>query len=157
MEPKFVVDLNVGRLAKWLRIMGYDALFVPKADDDQLLRIAAEENRTILTKDSYMMQRRVVASGKVRAVFITSDDLRNQLRQIIQDLGLRADRQFSRCIECNAPLESVRKEDVRDLVPPFVYSTQEEFMMCPGCSKVYWQGTHWRNMRQELAQATEGV
>jgi len=155
MEPKFIVDLNVGRLAKWLRVLGYDALFVPDADDDQLIRIAAEEDRTILTKDSFIMQRRVVTSGQVKALLITSDYRQTQLRQVIQALGLKDDHQFSRCIECNVPLRDVAKEDVKDLVPPFVYSTQEEFMKCPRCGKVYWKGTHWTNMRQELAQVRE--
>ena len=155
MEPKFIVDLNVGRLAKWLRVLGYDALFVPDADDDQLIRIAAEEDRTILTRDSFIMQRRVVTSGQVKALLITSDYRQTQLRQVIQALGLKDDHQFSRCIECNLPLRDVAKEDVKDFVPPFVYSTQEEFMRCPRCGKVYWKGTHWTNMRQELAQVRE--
>ena len=155
MEPKFIVDLNVGRLAKWLRVLGYDALFVPDADDDQLIRIADDEDRTILTKDSFIMQRRVVTSGQVKALLITSDYRQTQLRQVIQALGLKDDHQFSRCIECNVPLRDVAKEDVKDFVPPFVYSTQEEFMKCPRCDKVYWKGTHWTNMRQELAQVRE--
>lgn len=155
-EPKFVVDLNVGRLARWLRVMGYDALFVPKADDDQLLRIATMENRTILTKDSLLMQRRLVASGRVKALLITNDYVKDQLRQVVQALGLDSSRQFSRCIECNVPLVDLSKRDAEHLVPPFVYATQEEFMRCTGCGKVYWRGTHWRNMRGELAQVREG-
>ena len=155
MEPKFIVDLNVGRLAKWLRVLGYDALFVPDADDDRLLRIAAEEGRTILTKDSFIMKRRVVTSGQVKALLITSDYRQAQLRQVIQALGLKDDHQLSRCIECNVTLPDVVKEDLSGLVPSFVYSTQEEFMRCPRCSKVYWKGTHWTNMRQELAQVRE--
>ncbi len=152
MERKFVIDVNVGRLAKWLRVMGYDALFDRDADDDLLLRIASEEDRILLTRDTYIMEHRVVASGEVKAFLLTSDSVWEQLKCIVQSLELNDDNRFSRCIECNVPLHDVRKEDVKDMVPPFVYATQEEFMRCHRCSKIYWKGTHWQNMRYELSK-----
>ena len=157
MEPKFLVDVNVGRLAKWLRIMGYDTLYIPDVDDTELLRVARAEGRTVLTRDRYVMQRRVVSTGQVKAVLVQSDDFREQMREVSETLGLGADNGFSLCIECNVALEEIKKELVRDLVPPFVFGTQDQFLVCSACRKLYWRGTHWRNMRAELTAFREGA
>jgi len=153
MEPKFVVDVNVGRLAKWLRAMGYDALFVRDIDDGGLVRRAQREGRIILTKDRHLLERRVVTSGQVRAVLVRGDHFVEQLRQVVAQLDLDAANGFTRCIECNMVINDLDKEEVRDRVPPYVFQTQDEFKECPGCGKVYWQGTHWRNMKRELELA----
>ena len=155
MAPRFVVDVNVGRLAKWLRVMGYDSLFIPDADDGELLRIAREQNRTVVTKDRYILERRLVTAGHVRVVLVASDDFREQIRQVAETLGLDLRNGFSLCIECNKPLRSIDKERVSDRVPPFVFTTQQHFYECPNCGKLYWRGTHWRNMRAELAGLTQ--
>ena len=147
---RFLVDLNVGRLAKWLRVLGYDSLFLPEADDNELLRIAAEQGRTILTSDHYILERRVVKTGQVKVLLTKSDDFREQLRDVVETLGLDSRNLFSLCIECNEHLRSVEKQRVRERVPPFVLRTQEKFYECPVCAKVYWRGTHWSNMRAEL-------
>lgn len=152
MEPKFIIDLNVGRLAKWLRAMGYDALFVRDIDDGGLVQIAQREGRIILTRDRHLLERRVVTSGQIRALLLRDDHFIQQLRQVTTELGLTAANDFTRCIECNAPLRDVDKPLVTDRVPPYVFQTQEEFKECPHCGKVYWRGTHWRNMSQELAR-----
>ena len=153
MEPKFVVDVNVGRLGKWLRVLGYDALFVPDIDDGTLVRIAQSEGRIVLTKDGRLLERRLFTSGQIKAVRIRGDQFMEQVRQVVAELGLVMDNDFSRCIECNLALNGVDKEQVRDRLPPYVFQTQEEFKECPVCRKLYWRGTHWRNMRQELARA----
>ena len=153
MEPKFVVDVNVGRLAKWLRAMGYDALFVRDIDDGGLVRIAQREGRIILTRDRHLLERRVVTSGQVRAVLLRDDHFGQQLQQVMGELNLDVPNDFARCIECNMALDGLDKEQVRDRVPPYVFQTQEEFKECPVCHKVYWRGTHWRNMKQELTRA----
>lgn len=152
MGPKFIIDVNVGRLAKWLRILGYDAMFIPDADDSLLMKVASDDDRTLLTRDSHIMERRKVALEEVRALLITSDSLWEQLRYVVDAMGLNSDERFSRCIECNVELVPQSKEDIKDLVPPFVFSTQEEFMRCHRCSKIYWKGTHWKNMRLELSK-----
>ena len=157
VEPRFVVDVNVGRLAKWLRVMGYDALYIPDANDDELLRVAGEQDRAIITKDRYILERRLVTSGQVKAILVASDDFREQMHQLTRRLGLRFHNVFSLCIECNERLHLISKPEVKGRVPPFVFSTQEQFYQCPRCRKLYWRGTHWRNMREELAGFTEGV
>ena len=150
-SPRFIVDLNVGHLAKWLRIMGYDALFVPGIEDGQLVRLAQEEGRIVLTRDRFIMRRRIVTTGELRALLIESESLEDQLRQVVETYHLNTQEGFSRCIECNVSLVDVTREQVQERVPPFVFKTQEEFMECPSCQKLYWRGTHWHNMLKELA------
>ena len=152
-ELRFLVDLNVGRLVKWLRAMGYDAVMVPATDDGELVRLALREGRVVLTKDARFCQRRVVASGLLRAVLVRSDTLREQLRQVVAELGLSAGNGFTRCLRCNHPLRAAPREEVAPLVPPYVRRTQQEFCRCPACGRIYWRGTHWANMRRELAEA----
>jgi uncharacterized protein with PIN domain len=152
MEPRFVVDTNVGRLARWLRMMGYDALFIHEVDDKQLVAIALDENRVLLTRDTQIMRRRVVTSGKLKVILVKGDDTREQLRQVVRKMGLNYEgKQFTRCLECNQPLVSRTKEEVRDRVPPYVFKTQTEFVECPTCHRIYWRGTHWQRMKRELA------
>jgi len=153
-EVRFIADSNVGRLAKWLRVLGYDTLFMDnKSDDNRLVRLAHDEGRVILTRDTHILERRIVTTGQVPALLIQGDDLAGQLRQVVAALELDlAHRAFSRCIECNQPLEPREKAQVRALVPPYVFRTQKAFAQCPQCGRIYWQGTHWRRMRQVLEE-----
>ena len=153
--PKFIVDLNVGRLAKWLRIMGYDALFVPGIEDGELVRLAQEEGRIVLTRDRFIMRRRIVTTGELKALLIESESLENQLRQVVETYHLDTQGELSRCIECNVSLTDMPREQVQERVPSFVFQTQEEFMECPSCQNLYWRGTHWHNMLKELAMIGE--
>lgn len=157
MGPVFLVDINVARLAGWLRAMGCDTARSPGLDERSLLRWAREESRTLLTRNARLMERRAVAQGEVRALLLDSDLLWDQLRQVVRECGLDTHGTFSRCIRCNTILESVAKERVRDRVPPHVHRTQEAFMRCPSCDRVYWRGSHWRNMRTELSRVTEAA
>ena len=151
--PRFVVDVNVGRLGKWLRAMGYDALFVPDVDDADLLEIARRESRILLTRDTHLLERRAVTTGGVRAVLVKGDHLAEQIQHVASVFGLEASQDFVRCIECNAPLHGIGKAVVSERVPPHVFKTQDTFKECPTCHKVYWRGTHWRNMKREMARA----
>jgi hypothetical protein len=150
VEAKFIVDVNVGKLAKWLRILGYDALFINGLDDDELIRIAIDEGRVLLTKDTRILRRGVVYSGELKLVLIRDDDVRNQLRQVVRTLSLELSKPFSLCIECNQPLLPKTREEVRGLVPPYVFHTQTQYMQCPSCHRIYWRGTHWQRMKREL-------
>ncbi|MBC8511939.1 MAG: Mut7-C RNAse domain-containing protein [Dehalococcoidia bacterium] len=151
MEIKFVVDNNVGKLAKWLRIMGYDALLFREKDDGEMIKIALSDNRVVLTKDTQIMQRRLITSGRLKAILIEDDDSKAQLRQVADALGLDYQlRPFSVCLECNESLVERDKDEVRDLVPPYVFKTQSQYMECPSCHRIYWQGTHWQAMSREL-------
>jgi uncharacterized protein with PIN domain len=151
--PRFVADGNVGSLARRLRMLGFDATFAHPVADGELVRVAEREDRVILTRDVYVLHRRIIASGAVRAILITRDDLPSQLRQVIRALDLHPPfRVFSRCLECNQQLESASREDVAGEVPPFVYQTQAAFTRCPSCRRIYWSGTHRAHMLRELAE-----
>ncbi|MCH9035795.1 MAG: Mut7-C RNAse domain-containing protein [Chloroflexi bacterium] len=153
-RTRFIADVNVGRLARWLRALGYDTLFFKEIDDDDLVRIGLAEGRVVLTRDSRLMERRVAALGPLKAILIRSEEVQLQLKQVVESLGLDCRRRpFSLCLECNQGLESVPRSEVRTQVPPYVFETQASFHRCPSCRKVYWQGTHWRRMSEELERA----
>jgi uncharacterized protein with PIN domain len=151
VEIKFVVDNNVGKLAKWLRIMGYDALLFNEEDDGKMVKVALAQERVILTKDTQIMRRRLVTSGRLKAILIKDDEPKAQLRQIAETLGLDYQfRPFSICLECNQSLVERNRDEVRDLVPSHVFETQNLYMECPSCHRIYWRGTHWQAMSREL-------
>ncbi|MFW0859313.1 MAG: Mut7-C RNAse domain-containing protein [Dehalococcoidia bacterium] len=153
MKPKFIVDLNVGKLAKRLRMLGYDALFINGLDDNELVRIALKEGRVLLTRDTGILRRGVAFTGKIKVVLIEADNVREQLRQVAEMLQLESGSDpFSLCLECNQPLIPRGREEVHDLVPPYVFRTQEQYMQCPGCNRIYWRGTHWQRMNEELEE-----
>jgi uncharacterized protein with PIN domain len=149
--PKFIVDHNVGKLTGWLRLMGYDTRFFDGEDDSELVAAAKAEGRVILSRDTRIMQRRLITSGQVKAVLIVSDQPERQIRQVIGTLGLDSQfKPFSLCLECNQPLVERAKDEVKDLVPPYVFKTQNQFMQCPNCQRIYWRGTHWQAMTERL-------
>ena len=155
MEIQFIVDNNVGKMAKWLRIMGYDALLFKEEDDGKMVKVALSQNRVILTKDTQIMRRRLVTSGRLKAILIKDDEPKAQLRQIADTLCLDYQfRPFSICLECNQSLVERNKDEVRDLVPSHVFETQSLYMECPSCHRIYWRGTHWQAMSRELEMFT---
>lgn len=157
MEPKFIVDNNVGKLAKWLKIMGYNTLLFAEKDDGKMINIALSENRIILTKDSQILKRRLVTSGRLKVVFIEEDNPKAQLQQVVTTLNLSSFKPFSLCLECNEILIARSKEEVSNLVPPYVFKTQNQYMECPSCHRIYWRGTHWQAMSQELQNLVKGT
>ncbi len=129
MEVQFIVDNNVGKLAKWLRIMGYDALFFMEEDDGKMVKVALAQNRVILTKDTQIMRRRVITSGRLKAILIEDSDYKAQLRQIVDTLNLDYQfRPFSICLECNQNLVEKNRDEVRDFVPHYVFKNQDQYM-----------------------------
>jgi uncharacterized protein with PIN domain len=158
MEISFIVDSNAGKLAKWLRMMGYDALFFNYIDDARLVDIALQEGRVILTRDTQIARRRLAANGRLKVILTRSDDPREQLRQVVREMKLDCRlKQFTRCLECNQSLVPKGKEDVKDMVPPYVFRTQQQYMQCPSCLRVYWQGTHWQRMKKALDGLSQGA
>jgi uncharacterized protein with PIN domain len=153
VEIKLIVDNNVGKLAKWLRIMGYDALLFSGEDDGRMVKVALAQNRVILTKDTQVMKRRLVTSGKLKAILIADDDIEAQLRQVVEALKLDYHfSPFSICLECNQHLIEKDEDAVREFVPSYVFKTQRLYMECPSCHRIYWRGTHWQAMSQELTK-----
>jgi len=157
MEIRFVADNNVGKLARWLRLIGYDTLLFKQKDDGQMIKIALSENRVILTKDSQFMKRRLVTNGKLKAIHIKQDDPKLQVRKVVETLNLNYHfKPFSLCLECNQPLIARDKEEVKDLVPAHVVETQTQYTECPACHRIYWPGTHWQAMVKRLQNLQGG-
>jgi uncharacterized protein with PIN domain len=155
---KFMVDINVAKLAKWLRIMGYDTELFDGDDDSRMIVSALRQGRVILTKDTQIMKRGVVASGRLKTVLITSDQPEEQIRRVIETLKLDCQfRPFTLCLECNQPLVERSKEEVKELVPPYVFQTQNQYMECPACHRIYWKGTHWQAMTRKLQKIGQGI
>ncbi len=143
----------MGKLAKWLRIMGYDTLFFDGINDSRMIATALAEGRVILTRDTQIMKRRVVTSGQLKAILIKGDEPELQMHQVIDSLNLDCQfRPFTICLECNQPLVERSKRQVKDLVPPYVFQTQNQYMECPACHRIYWRGTHWQTMTKKLKQ-----
>ena len=157
-SPRFIVDINVGKLARWLRMMGYDTVLFDHGHDDRMIRLALAEGRVIVTRDTQIMKRRVITSGRLKTVLVTSDQTEQQIRQVMNELNLDTSfNPFSLCLECNQSLETKSKEEMTGLVPPYVFKTQDSYMQCPNCRRVYWKGTHWQAMTEKLRDLGEGV
>jgi uncharacterized protein len=151
METKFIADNNVGKLARWLRLIGYDTLLCKQKDNGRMINTALNEDRVVLTKDSQFMKRRLVTNGKLKALLIEQDDPRSQIRGVVKALKLDYHfRPFSLCLECNKALLPRSREEVQNLVPPHVFETQAKYTQCPACHRIYWPGTHWRAMVKKL-------
>jgi uncharacterized protein with PIN domain len=143
---RFVADKMLGRLARWLRIIGQDVAYGPELSGAGLLRIARQEGRLILTRD-----RAVAKRNPPPYLMIRSDHFREQLKQVIEECGIDPAKDvFSRCLECNAALESIAKPAVEGRVPPYVFATQEKYSSCPKCRRIYWPATHQERMLAEL-------
>ncbi len=156
MVPKFLVDANAGKLAKWLRMMGCDAAFFGGRDDGLMITQALAEHRIILTRDTQVGRRRVVTNGGLKVVLLKDDKPASQLRQIVKGFDLAETlNPFSRCLEDNTLLQQRGKEEVKELVPPYVFGTQDNYMQCPSCHRVYWRGTHWQAMARILYDLTD--
>jgi uncharacterized protein with PIN domain len=150
-RPKFAIDEMLGTLARWLRIMGYDAAYEKDRSDDEIVNSARAEDRILLTRDRVLAAR----MGE-KGLYITSDQLEEQLRQVWQAFGLRPDQDLARCTVCNGELAPMAEEKAKDLVPEGVFLMNHEFLQCQSCGKVYWRGTHWLNIKKRLASLDPG-
>jgi len=146
---KFIADAPLGRLVKWLRILGFDTLYYRADPLDKLIERAEREGRIILTRNRRLRER---LEGR-DFLFITNDKPLLQLREVIQRYDIypgRGGSLFSRCLRCNRLLEEVEKADVVGKVPEYVYQTHDRFLTCGKCQRIYWAGTHLERMEQEL-------
>ena len=139
---KFIADCHLGKLAKYLRLMGYDTLFFSHIEDDKLVELANAEHRTILTRDRELSERK-----NAPAFFLVPTDTQTQLKTLIEHFGLTGNSAaFSRCTVCNAPLEVIKKEKIIHRLPGGVKKHFDYFEHCPSCDRIYWRGDHYQNM-----------
>ncbi len=144
---RFVADAHLGGLARLLRLAGFDTLYDNRFHDAEVVRLAEEEGRIVLSRDMELLKRRAVTHG----CFIRAQRPWEQLAEIVERLDLgRLARPFGLCLECNEPLRDVDKADVLENLPPKVQAAYERFRTCPVCERVYWEGSHWQRMRDQL-------
>ncbi|MCJ7682188.1 MAG: Mut7-C RNAse domain-containing protein [Candidatus Aminicenantes bacterium] len=145
----FAVDCMLGKLAKWLKILGFDTVFHSRIEDDALMEQARREGRTLLTRDTGFFAR----AKDIPSLFIKSERWEDQVRQVLAAFNLTEQVfPFSRCIGCNAELAPLTKDDAANLVSAFVHRTAETFSICPQCGRVFWRGTHSQRMEKKLKE-----
>ena len=152
MPPRFLADRMLGRLSKWLRIMGLDCEYVREGTPEHVAEQALDQDRILLTRDTRLLKRKRLGAH----LFVASDHLERQLSQVIA--RYRIDplaRAFTRCIACNQPLKSTTFEEAGSSVPDHVHQTQARLARCPGCRRFYWGATHRDRMRSRLEQLKE--
>ncbi len=144
---KFILTKELGRLCKWLRILGFDSVYFNSDNMATLVIEALRENRIIITR------RKKVDNLKV--VTVSSNEVKSQLKEVIRKLEIEQidqRRMFSRCVICNEVLVEVEKQAIKSEVPEYVYQTQDKFFRCPSCKRIYWEGTHWGNVKRILKE-----
>jgi len=147
LKVTFIADAMLGRLARWLRFLGFDTVYFSGISDASLIRIALEQNRTILTRDTRLIR----VKGLRSYLLIASDDPFQQLLETISTFKLRQFRLLSRCVKCNGNLHKIKdKSEVKDSVPEYVFLHYNLFQKCADCGKIYWEGTHPRKFREEI-------
>jgi uncharacterized protein with PIN domain len=153
-DTRFFADAMLGRLARWLRILGFDCAYESAIADEELVRRAASEERVILSRDRALPEEWRISGIRL----LDSEELAEQIREVVRafDLG-GAVRLFSRCNECNEPLRAAPKAAVAGRVPARILATQETFRECPACRRVYWEGSHAERMRRVVDAVLAGT
>jgi uncharacterized protein len=142
-EPKFIADVHLGSLAKYMRMLGFDVSYKNDFNDEKIIEISLNENRTILTKDRGLLKNNRVTHG----YWIRGEGTEQQVKEVITRFDLKNDiHEFLRCLECNNILEPVKKGDVEERLPPKVKEWHKEFWYCSNCDRIYWRGTHFEKM-----------
>ena len=150
---KFLVDSSLGRLSTWLRILGYDTVYWRGEAGRVFLRIAEREGRVVLTRRKDVLDRQ--HPGIV--LFVENDRVEDQIVEVVGKLGLRPEpgKLFTVCLRCNESLKEASPDQVRPLVPDYVFRTQKSFRVCPKCGRVYWSGTHRERALSTLKRILE--
>lgn len=147
--PCFAAEKTLGKLCKWLRLLGFDTLYEPELSGREFVA-SLEKDRILLTRTRRIQKQ----FASCRLIFIESDHLENQLSQVFRELGLKSEhmRPFSRCLQCNAPIVAVEKNSLRDRVPDYIFQTHDHFQKCPECDRIYWPGSHTRRGIEKIRQ-----
>ena len=138
-NPRFVVDVNLGKLARYLRMAGFDTVYRNDAPDDELIGLMLEEDRALLTRDRPLLMRSAVKKGYL----VRSDHAADQLEEVLNRFDLKKMvRPYTRCMHCNAGLTPVDKSEIIDRLKPLTKRHYDTFSQCTGCGKLYWKGSH---------------
>jgi uncharacterized protein with PIN domain len=146
-EPRFILDAHLGKLAAYLRMLGFDTLYRNDYADDALARLSSDERRILLTRDRDLLKRSAVSHGYL----LRATDPRAQLAEVVRRFDLAGSTAaFRRCLRCNGTLEPVAKEAILDRLPPKTRRDYDEFARCAGCGRIYWKGSHYDDMRRRM-------
>lgn len=146
-HTKFVLDVHLGGLARYLRLLGFDCLYRDDFSDEQLVRISLMRRRILLSRD----RRLIIRKELTHAQCIRSSRVKDQVREVLHRLDLKgAIKPFSRCLLCNTKVGTVRKRVVQNIVPRGVLERRNHFWKCPRCKRVYWQGSHFERMQKTI-------
>jgi uncharacterized protein with PIN domain len=149
-EPRFVLDVHLGRLAAYLRMAGFDVAWRNDSPDEELARISQGERRILLTRDRDLLKRSAVTHG----YWMRQTQPRRQLSEVLRRFDLfRAISPFTRCLRCNDLLKPIEKSQIESKLPPRVRERHAEFRTCPSCTRIYWKGSHHERMKDLIAQA----
>jgi uncharacterized protein len=152
-QPAFIADCHLGKLAKYLRLMGFDTLYFTQIEDSDLIALALEQNRIILTRDKELSKRH-----NAPVLFLESKETKEQLQTLISHFRLKEHpAPFSRCIVCNTPLQVVDKAEILEKLPEKVKRYFSHFEYCSVCDRIYWHGDHYRHMKQFLENVLRGT
>jgi len=148
-RPRFIVDVNLGKLARWLRLLGFDTCWKNDFTDSEIVHLSVEERRVILTRDRRLLFHKVILQG----FWIRSVIPMEQIQEILRRIGI-ADgiRPFHRCLECNGLIHPVAKTSIIDKLEPLTRKYYDEFFRCQQCNRIYWKGSHYLNLMQKLKQ-----
>ncbi|MEW6402394.1 MAG: Mut7-C RNAse domain-containing protein [Chloroflexota bacterium] len=149
VEPRFILDGHLGRLAAHLRMLGLDCLYRHDYNDSELAKVSAEEDRILLTRDRRLLMQKIVTRGRL----LRSLDPDEQLREVIRRYQLvQWIKPFRRCLRCNHPLEAVEKEAVLERLEPLTRLYFDDFRICPACGQIYWKGSHYEKMQKVIEE-----
>jgi uncharacterized protein with PIN domain len=148
-EPYFILDNHLGRLASYLRMLGFDSLYRNDYQDDELFRVSSQEGRILLTRDRRLLMRKMISHGYC----LHQTDPRQQVVEVLRRFKLNGRvRPFRRCLRCNTQLEAVNKQDIIDRLEPLTKLYFEEFRICSSCKQIYWKGSHYSHMLEMIAE-----
>lgn len=151
---RFIADGMLGKLSRWLRMLGHDVHYYRDSDDKMLLEMAKSEKRVLLTCDLELYQK--AKNKAIAAVFVEGSDETAKLADLAKLYGfnLEIDLRISRCPKCNGLIKVVSKEDVINQLPDLTALYYHKFWKCPECNQIYWQGAHWKKIKKTLKEAT---
>ena len=151
---RFIADRTLGKLAKKLRVLGFDVVYWRGGNLEGAVKAAASEGRVLLTRSHRLTEK----IGDPQVLIIEANDPREQILQVLSAFNLQpeADQFFSRCLMCNEALVPISKGEVEGKVPDFIHRTYDSFHICPRCHRIYWPGTHFQRMKKEMAKTLRG-
>ncbi|HMA62895.1 MAG TPA: Mut7-C RNAse domain-containing protein [bacterium] len=145
---KFIIDKMLGKSAKYLRMLGYDTIYPPPKVQQELINQAVQENRYIITRSSKLYQN----DSQAKILLLSSNDFTTRFQKIAEELNIQIDddKIFSRCLQCNFPLQNINKSKIKARLPQKVKSNFHHFTFCPNCDKIYWRGGHTERMLNKI-------